>query len=294
MRYLAIYSLLILIIFAFPQSGWANSASALTKAINQARIAQGLERLKPLDSLDKVAFTVGKEALQAHNNPNRKARPVGDILKLIRHPFERTVFLASASNLSPQQQVNNWLEKPKNREMIYSDQFTQIGVAANRQIIRDSRGEGVLWTVVFVRPKLPAPASWRDSAQRFINQFRAQYKLPPLKLNPLLDETAQKFSRRMALKDFVAHKAPEGDRIGQRVTASGYRWHKVLENLHGGSRLPRQAVDAWIASKKGHREAMLEPHITEMGIGYYFLPFDEGAARYTHYWTLVMAIPKDN
>ena len=47
-------------------------------------------------------------------------------------------------------------------------------------------------------------------------------------------------------------------------------------------------MQGWIESKTGHREAMLNRDIRDVGIGYRFLSLDRGRTKYTHYWAMSM------
>ncbi len=98
------------------------------------------------------------------------------------------------------------------------------------------------------------------------NAERAKEKLPPLTANPLLFQAARAHSANMAKKGEMKHvldgKGPE-----DRLDAVGYDFRKCGENIawsDGGS-LP-EIMKGWMESK-AHREHILEPAFTEIGIG---------------------------
>jgi uncharacterized protein YkwD len=123
-----------------------------------------------------------------------------------------------------------------------------------------------------------------DQVVLLTNNFRRQNGLLPLTVNPLLNAAAQSQSQNMALQDYFDHTAPDGSTPGQRVTATGYRWSRVAENIGAGYSTADAVVEGWINSP-GHRANMLDPNVTEIGIGYYFLPNDTGNQNWNYYWT---------
>ena len=100
-----------------------------------------------------------------------------------------------------------------------------------------------------------------------------------------LNAAAQTHAEDMAERDYIAHISPDGRTPGKRATVAGYRWSRLLENVAAGQPTPTEAVKVWKASP-GHRRAMLDPEIRELGIGYAFLPQDDGRVRAYHYWVL--------
>ncbi len=72
-----------------------------------------------------------------------------------------------------------------------------------------------------------------------------------------------------------------------RVTALGYGYSAIAENIFAGSSNAQTAFDAWMNST-GHRDNMLNPAYTEIGIGYrYWADSPYGA-----YTTAVFAHPR--
>jgi uncharacterized protein YkwD len=56
--------------------------------------------------------------------------------------------------------------------------------------------------------------------------------------------------------------------------------------LAAGQTSPQAAIQVWLNSPP-HRVIILDPGITEVGIGYYF----EAGDLYTHYWVLQSGAP---
>lgn len=119
------------------------------------------------------------------------------------------------------------------------------------------------------------------------NSFRQQNGLAPLSLNYRLSSAAQTHTQNMAFQDFVSHTGVDGSTVGQRVSATGYKWSLVAENIAAGYQTATDVVQGWIDSP-GHRENLLNPDVTEIGVGYYFLAGDAGNAIWNYYWTQVL------
>jgi hypothetical protein len=112
------------------------------------------------------------------------------------------------------------------------------------------------------------------------NAFRRSEKLAPVKPNSELARAAKQFAEYLARTGRFAHEA-DGRQPADRVKAAGYRFCMVSENLasHLDSRgfttakLAELAVEGWKGSP-GHRKNMVEPHVTEIGVGIAKAPSD--------------------
>lgn len=119
---------------------------------------------------------------------------------------------------------------------------------------------------------------------RLTNDFRAEHNLSPLALNQKLTTTAQKHSQAMAEDDFFSHIGKDNSTPWERAETEGYTARAMAENIAAGQRTPEQVVQGWIDSP-GHRENLLNPSYTELGVGYFELSNDTGAVNYMRYWT---------
>jgi uncharacterized protein YkwD len=105
------------------------------------------------------------------------------------------------------------------------------------------------------------------------NAFRQQQGRDAVRRNKTLDQAARDFARYLARTTKFSHTA-DGRRPADRAQAAGYRYCRVAENLalNMDSRgfetrdLAHQAVEGWKESPP-HRKAMLDPFVTEIGIG---------------------------
>ena len=109
---------------------------------------------------------------------------------------------------------------------------------------------------------------------RLVNKERAQVGAGPLKFARDLEASA--YVRAVELPTKFSHTRPNGTRC---FTAMPHRGHILGENLAGGQKSPQQVVQAWMDSKT-HRENILNPKFTELGVVYYY----QANSKYKHYW----------
>jgi uncharacterized protein YkwD len=134
-----------------------------------------------------------------------------------------------------------------------------------------------------------------------VNQRRAQGAVcgstyyapaPALAAEQMLHNAAKRHSEDMAVRDFVDHVNPDGLTVADRIEAEGYPWWTYAENIAAGYTTPEDVVDAWMASP-GHCVNMMNPVLTELGVGYAYDPDDGNVPPYVHYWTLDFGLPTD-
>jgi uncharacterized protein YkwD len=122
------------------------------------------------------------------------------------------------------------------------------------------------------------------------NQERQKYGCGPLTMDARLRAAAEGHSQDMALNDFFDHTGSDGSTVGTRVSAQGYSWSWVAENIAAGYPSPESVVAGWMASS-GHRANILNCNFVHIGVGYYYLQNDTGNENWHHYWTQVFAKP---
>jgi len=122
------------------------------------------------------------------------------------------------------------------------------------------------------------------------NKERGKNKTPALKLNKILCEVARKHNENMAKKNKVAHLL-DGKNPAQRVTAAGYRYASVGENLawiEGDEDCkpptPARIHKLWMDSKT-HKANIVAGKFTEIGISKY------KGSKGDYYYTQVFARP---
>jgi uncharacterized protein YkwD len=111
----------------------------------------------------------------------------------------------------------------------------------------------------------------RGATLCLLNLERRAHGLPPFTLDRRLSAAAEGHSRDMGARDFYAHQNPDGVGPARRIYAQGVERSgtAVAENIHWGvevSARPKQIVRDWMESP-GHRANILNPTLTEIGIG---------------------------
>lgn len=99
------------------------------------------------------------------------------------------------------------------------------------------------------------------------NNARVSNGVSPFTLNDKLVAAAQAKANDMAARDYWSHNTPEGNPPWIFVTAQGYSYQKLGENLATGFNDEQSTINGWLASPP-HRENMLDPAFSDVGFGY--------------------------
>ncbi len=151
-----------------------------------------------------------------------------------------------------------------------------------------SMGEGVLpWLNGSSDCEAPAAA---DASQQqivdLVNTERQARGLGPVSVNPLLTQVAEAYACEMITQDFFGHFNPlTGEGPGERAQKAGYVFLSIGENLAAGQQTPEQVMADWMSSTQGHRENILHPAWTELGVGV------RTGGTYGMYWVQEFAQP---
>lgn len=95
-----------------------------------------------------------------------------------------------------------------------------------------------------------------------INQQRTARGLPKLVASDKLDRSAQGWTDSMVEADEFSH----GSAFMDRISATGFDWTTVGENIATGYNTPSSVVRAWMRSP-GHCANILDPAYREVGTG---------------------------
>jgi uncharacterized protein YkwD len=102
---------------------------------------------------------------------------------------------------------------------------------------------------------------------RLVNEERARASLGSLEWHESGAAAAYAHSIDMDLRDFFSHVNPSGEDPGARIAHQGiapvWGWG---ENIARGYPSPAAVVTAWMGSE-GHRENILRPTFTHLGVG---------------------------
>ncbi len=102
----------------------------------------------------------------------------------------------------------------------------------------------------------------RGAVVCLVNQERAKRRLPRLVDNGRLDRSAQGWTNVMVTHRDFTHGAD----FASRISAVGFNWSNVGENIAAGFQTPASVVHGWMAST-GHCQNILSPIYRMVGTG---------------------------
>lgn len=99
------------------------------------------------------------------------------------------------------------------------------------------------------------------------NKERAKVGLAPLEMDSPLMAAAREKSQDMKDNNYFSHTSPTFGSPFDRLKALGISYSAAGENIAKGQRTAEEVVAAWMNSQ-GHRENILNPNFTHIGVGY--------------------------
>jgi uncharacterized protein YkwD len=117
-----------------------------------------------------------------------------------------------------------------------------------------------------------------------VNAERQKGGLPPLILDAQLNQAAQRHAQDLANQGNLNHTGSDGSTMQSRIEATGYSWTAIGENIAMGQTTPQAVMTSWMGSS-GHRQNIVNPAFSEIGLGY----VEDGG---TKYWVQVFATPR--
>ena len=116
-------------------------------------------------------------------------------------------------------------------------------------------------------------SDWANAVLDELNSERAKHGLPALKMNSKLVSAAHKHNLAMAKANTLSHQLKGEAALGSRVSAAGYRWSAVGENVAYNGRRSQDgvlAVQKAMYNEKppndGHRKNILSKTYVDVGI----------------------------
>jgi uncharacterized protein YkwD len=109
-----------------------------------------------------------------------------------------------------------------------------------------------------------------------------------LSWNALLTQAAEGHSQDMVANDFFAHDSFDGRTFDQRITASGYHWSRVAENIAAGQTSVDEVMAGWMASE-GHCVNIMNASLTEIGM---VCVAGSASNTYGTYWAMDLGRPR--
>lgn len=142
--------------------------------------------------------------------------------------------------------------------------------AATYQCIKTNKS--LKWVVVQPQSETPNTASTSVAGDMIsmVNEERTAVGLKKVTECLALDQSAVSHSQDMFTRNFFAHTNPDGKTASDRIRLTGYmgdaksRW--TGENIAKGFIDVATVMKAWMNSR-GHRENILNPKFTHLGIG---------------------------
>ncbi|MFM2433204.1 MAG: hypothetical protein RLZZ511_4418 [Cyanobacteriota bacterium] len=121
-----------------------------------------------------------------------------------------------------------------------------------------------------------------------INDARRDRNIAPLRFSNTLSRAAQVHVEDIVRHNYeLTHTGSDGSSVGDRASRAGYPNRYVGENVAAGTQSVKDTFEMWMDSP-GHRDNILDPDYTEIGIGYYLNAPDTS---YDHYWVNVFGNP---
>jgi uncharacterized protein YkwD len=119
------------------------------------------------------------------------------------------------------------------------------------------------------------------------NAERKRRGIGPLKLNDRLAEMAAWMARDQSAQKALSHTDSRGEGLPERARRFGYTGYQYLgENIARSTVSPERVVAQWMGSP-GHRANILNPHFTEIGVGY----ASRTGKAWEHYWVQDLGAP---
>lgn len=111
----------------------------------------------------------------------------------------------------------------------------------------------------------------RTSFGVLLNDVRGDLQM--VMAHDILNDVAQDYTadivrngRTIASGDNL-HIGLDGRTISERALDAGYDYSWIGENIAQGYETGEEAMDAWLASDRGHREVVLSPEAEDFGLG---------------------------
>lgn len=137
--------------------------------------------------------------------------------------------------------------------------------------------------------------NFQDEILARVNQARASSRMcgstayqaaPALSWNSNLFNAAAGHSFDMATTNFFSHTSLDGRDFGQRISAAGYTWHAIAENIAGGQSTIAEVMTTWLDSP-AHCANIMSGSYSEIGVAC----VASASSTYQRYWTMDLGHP---
>lgn len=137
--------------------------------------------------------------------------------------------------------------------------------------------------------------NFQTDLMALINQARASNQTcgttsfpatAPLAWNSKLFDASAGHSADMANNNYFSHTSRDGRTFDQRISATGYSWSRLGENIAAGQESVASVMAAWMASP-GHCSNIMGVNYTEVGVACVI----NNSSTYRTYWTMDLGRP---
>ncbi len=112
------------------------------------------------------------------------------------------------------------------------------------------------------------PTTLRNELLAQMNAQRAAAGVSPLEMMAEINALADIKVQDMYTRGELSHESPTLGEIDNQLDNAGIRWSSCGENIAWGQRSVSEVMECWMAST-GHRENILNPDFTHVGLAYY-------------------------
>jgi uncharacterized protein YkwD len=138
-------------------------------------------------------------------------------------------------------------------------------------------------------------SNFQSDLMALINQARATSQVcgsttypaaPSVAWNSKLFNAAAGHSADMANQNYFSHTSLDGRAFDQRITAAGYAWSNIGENIAAGQSSVSSVMAGWMASP-GHCANIMNNRFAEVGVACVI----NNSSTYRSYWTMNLGRP---
>ncbi len=110
--------------------------------------------------------------------------------------------------------------------------------------------------------------TYANQVVTLVNKERAKAGLKPLAKDSALSAMALDKAKDMHYNNYFSHTSPTYGSPFDMMKSYGIRYTYAGENIAMGQRTPQEVMNAWMNSQ-GHRQNILSPNFTTIGVGYF-------------------------
>jgi uncharacterized protein YkwD len=115
-------------------------------------------------------------------------------------------------------------------------------------------------------PPPPPDTTWQTEMVSAVNAERAKLGLNAVVACGTLNRAAQGYAETMSAARHFDHTGPDGSTMTSRTRAAGYNGRALAENIAQGYTSVTAVMAGWMGST-GHRNNILNPNLTHIGVG---------------------------